>query len=319
LVEGSEQERTKGLGGEMTKIRSTDDSHIQDRRGQRGGGFSIPGLGSGGSLPIPGGKVGGGGLIGLIVIAAIFLLPRLLGGGDGTSLLAPESEQQTGGNTGEACQTEAEQIVCGATNDVQAFWERAYPEAFGEPYTSTDLVFFSGGTNTGCGPASSETGPFYCPVDGLVYIDLDFMEQLQSQFDAPGDLATQYIIAHEFGHHVQNLTGQNVAVQQSSGETQRLMGIALELQADCYAGAWVHDADRRRNAEGEDLIADEEISEALNAAAAVGDDRIQQRTQGRVDPESFTHGTSADRESWFRRGYSTGDPLRCDTFAEIPT
>jgi hypothetical protein len=303
----------------MTRIRSTDDSRIQDRRGQRGGGFSIPGLGSrGGGLPIPGGKAGGGGLIGLIVIAAIILLPRLLGGGDGTSLLAPESEQQAGGG-GEACQTEAEQIVCGATNDVQDYWERAYPQVFDEPYTPTELVFFAGGTDTGCGAASSQTGPFYCPADGLVFIDLDFLDQLQEQFDAPGDLATQYIVAHEFGHHVQNLTGQNAAVQQASGETQRLMGVALELQADCYAGTWVHDADRRRNEAGEDLIDQAEISEALNAAAAVGDDRIQQQTQGRVDSDTFTHGTSEQREGWFRRGYETGDPLQCDTFGELPS
>ncbi len=271
-------------------------------------------------MPIPGGKAGGGGLIGLLVIAAIIFLPRLLGGGGGGgNLITPEADQQVaeGGDDVESCQTEAEQIVCGANNDVQEYWERAYPQAFGQPYTFTELAFFSGATNTGCGPASSQTGPFYCPADGLVYIDLEFLDQLQSDFGAPGDLATQYIVAHEFGHHVQNLTGQNAAVQQSSGETQRLMGVALELQADCYAGAWVYDADRRRNEEGEDLIDPEEISEALNAAAAVGDDRIQMQTQGRVIPESFTHGSAADRESWFRRGYSTGDPTQCNTFEEI--
>jgi uncharacterized protein len=301
----------------MTKIRSTDSSHVQDRRGQGGGGFSIPGLGrSGGGIPIPTGKAGGG-LIGLIVIAAIILLPRLLGGDGGPSLVAPEAEQQSPESGGATCDSEAEQIVCGATNDVQAYWDRAYPAAYGEPYTPTDLILFSGGTDTGCGAASSQTGPFYCPADGYVYIDLDFMEQLQSEFGAPGDLATAYIIAHEFGHHVQNLTGENAAVQQASGDLQRRMGIALELQADCYAGTWVHDADRRRNEQGEDLIDQDELSEALNAAAAVGDDRIQQRTQGRVDPESFTHGTSDQRESWFRRGYESGDPLQCDTFAEV--
>jgi hypothetical protein len=256
-------------------------------------------------------------LIGLLVVAAIIFLPRLLGGGDGTSLITPDDAQDAAVNDGEACQTEAEQIVCGANNDVQDYWEREYPQAFNGPYDDTALAFFSGGTNTGCGAASSESGPFYCPADALVYIDLDFMDQLQSQFGAPGDLATQYIVAHEFGHHVQNLTGQNAVVQQSSGETQRLMGIALELQADCYAGTWVHDAMQRRTDAGEPLIDDGEISEALNAAAAVGDDRIQEQTQGRVDSDTFTHGTSEQREGWFRRGYETGDPLRCDTFAEL--
>jgi len=301
----------------MTKIRSTDDSRIQDRRGQRGGGFSIPGLGRGGSLPIPGGRAGGGGLIGLIVIAAVILLPRLLGGDGGTNLITPGDAQDAAVDNDESCQSEAEQIVCGANEDVQDYWERAYPQAFGQPYDDTELVLFSDGTNTGCGAASSQTGPFYCPADGLVYIDLVFLDQLQSDFGAPGDLATAYIIAHEFGHHVQNLTGQNAVVQQASGETRRLMGVALELQADCYAGAWVRDADERRNAAGEDLIDQGELSEALEAAAAVGDDRIQQQTQGRVDSDTFTHGSSEQREGWFRRGYETGDPLQCDTFAEL--
>jgi predicted metalloprotease len=301
----------------MTRIRSTDSSRIQDRRGQGGGGFSFPGLGSGGGMGFPGGKMGGGGLIGLLVVAAIVLLPRLLGGSDGTSLITPEGAQDDAVASGDSCDSEAEQIVCGANEDVQDYWERAYPQAFGQQYQDTELVLFSGGTNTGCGAASSETGPFYCPADGLVYIDIDFLDQLQSQFGAPGDLASAYIIAHEFGHHVQNLTGQNAEVQRASGETQRLMGIALELQADCYAGAWVHDAMQRRTDEGEPLIDDGEISEALNAAAAVGDDRIQMQTQGRVDSESFTHGSSAQRESWFRRGYQTGDPLQCNTFAEL--
>jgi uncharacterized protein len=276
-------------------------------------------MGGGGGIPMPGGKAGGGGLIGLIVVAAIIFLPRLLGGGAGTNLIIPNEaqEQAEEGADGEACQSEAEQIVCGANEDVQNYWERAYPQAFGQPYTDTELVLFSGGTNTECGAASSATGPFYCPADALVYIDLDFMDQLQSDFGAPGDLATAYIVAHEFGHHVQNLTGQNSVVQQASGETQRLMRIALELQADCYAGAWVRDADQRRNEAGEDLIDQDELSEALNAAAAVGDDRIQQQTQGRVDSDSFTHGTSEQREGWFRRGYETGDPNQCNTFDEL--
>ena len=170
-------------------------------------------------------------------------------------------------------------------------------------------MFFTGGTNTGCGAASSQTGPFYCPADALVYIDLDFMDQLQSEFGAPGDLATQYIVAHEFGHHVQNLTGQNAAVQQASGETQRLMGIALELQADCYAGDVGPRRDaaphRRRRAADRRRARSPRRSTPPRPSATTAS---RCRRQGRVDPESFTHGTSEQREGWFRRGYETGDP-----------
>lgn len=301
----------------MTKIRSTDDSNIQDRRGsgRGGGGLNFPGLGrTGGGMPIP--TKGGGGILGLLVIAAVIFLPRLLGGSSGPDLITPGAAQESA-NDAEACQSDAEQIVCGAFNDAQTYWETAYSQAFGGQYEVTELVFFTGGTDTGCGPASSETGPFYCPADSLVYIDLDFLDRLQDQFGAEGDLATAYIVAHEVGHHVQNLNGANADVQQASGEQQRLMGIALELQADCLAGSWVYDADRRRNEAGEDLIDQTELSEALGAAAAVGDDAIQQQTQGRVVPESWTHGSSAQREQWFRRGYETGDPAQCNTFDEV--
>ena len=296
----------------MTKIRSSDGSNIQDRRGQGGGGgFSFPGLGgSGGGIPT---KMGGGGLIGLLVVAAVLILPRLLGGGSGDSnLITPEAAQEAGveAQGGEAeCQTEIEQILCGAFNDAQEYWVRTYPQAFGGQYEVTDMVWFSGGTDTGCGSASSQTGPFYCPADHLVYFDIDFLEQLQDQLGATGDLATQYIVAHEVGHHVQTLRGTQVNTREE--------GIALELQADCFAGAWVYDADRRRNEAGEDLIDADELDEAVGAAEAVGDDAIQIHSQGRVDESQWTHGSSEQRMSWFRRGYSTGDPSQCDTFAEL--
>lgn len=299
----------------MTRIRSRNSSRVQDRRGQGGGGFGLPGLGRRGGgmgFPMPG-RAGGGGLIGLLVIAAVIFLPRLLGGDGGG-----QSAINANRDGGDACETELEQTLCGANEDVQDYWERTYPDVFGGSYDDTDMVFFSGQTNTGCGMASSQTGPFYCPADRYVYFDLDFLVQLQEQFGAAGDLASQYIVAHEFGHHVQNLTGQNAVVQQASGEQQRMLGIALELQADCYAGAWAYDAARRTDEEtGLPLFEEGEIREAINAAQAVGDDRIQERTQGRVDPESWTHGSAEQRESWFRRGYETGDPARCDTFAEL--
>jgi len=207
-----------------------------------------------------------------------------------------------------------ESIICGATEDVQGYWQRDF-QSLGQQYQPTQTVFFSGATSTGCGQASAETGPFYCPADQLVYIDLDFLTQLQNQFGAQGDLASQYIVAHEYGHHVQNLLGTNAQMQQASQQNPDMANqysVALELQADCYAGMWAHDAAARNLFDQPN-----EVDEALNAAAAVGDDRIQQKTQGRVDPESFTHGTSEQRMTWFRRGFDSGDINQCDTFSEI--
>jgi uncharacterized protein len=293
----------------VTKIRSTDASRIQDRRGQGGGGFSFPGLGGGGGMGMP--TKMGGGIIGIIALLAALFLPKLLGGATSSAV---SSTGETSGDAAEVCQSELEQILCGATEDVQEYWERAYPQAFGAPYDDTETVFFSGATGTNCGQASAAVGPFYCPADRLVYFDLDFLTQLQNQFGATGDLAAQYIVAHEYGHHVQNLTGvsEQVHEAQASNPSQaNQYSIALELQADCFAGAWAHDADTRGKLEQGD------IDEALGAAAAVGDDRIQQKTQGRVDQESWTHGSSEQRVQWFRRGYETGDPQRCNTFEEL--
>lgn len=326
----------------MTKIRSRSSSRIQDRRGQGGGSGGSGGLGdllkgglgggsgSGGGLQIPGGSgglgsiaKGGGGLVMVLVLAAVFVLPKLLGGGtgglpSGGSAVAPATEgasSATGG--GEApCDSELEQILCGATDDVSEYWIDQLPLSFGVDYIDTQTVFFSGYTNTGCGQASSQTGPFYCPLDSLVYFDLDFLVTLQNQFGATGDLAAQYIVAHEFGHHVQNVLGINEQVrqaQQDDPQRANQYSVALELQADCFAGAWARDASDR------DLFDDpNEVEEALNAAAAVGDDTIQEKTSGRIDPESWTHGSSAQRVQWFQRGYQTGDPQSCSTFSEVP-
>jgi predicted metalloprotease len=178
-------------------------------------------------------------------------------------------------------------------------------------YQRTQTVFFSGATQTGCGPASAQTGPFYCPADGLVYFDLDFLNQLQSRFGAQGDFATAYITAHEYGHHVQNLLGlsrQVTELSQQQPSQANELSIRLELQADCLAGAW--------GASVQDQLERGDLEEGLNAAAAVGDDRIQMATQGRTDPESWNHGSSEDRARWFRRGFDSGDPETCDTFGE---
>jgi predicted metalloprotease len=298
----------------VTKIRSKDSSQIEDRRGQGGGGgggmgFPFPG-GGGGGMGIP--MKGGGGLVAILLLLAAMFLPKLLGG---ASQAVSTGDGQATSSTG-TCESELEQILCGATIDEQEYWTRMYPQAFdGQAYTPTKTVFFSGATNTGCGQATSQVGPFYCPLDGLIYFDLDFLVQLQQQFGATGDLAAQYIVAHEYGHHMQNLLGTNETVrelQSRDPERANQYSVALELQADCYAGAWAYDANARNMFEEGEVI-----NEAINAAEAVGDDRIQQRTQGRVDPESWTHGSAEQRASWFRAGFESGDPNVCDTFREL--
>ena len=299
----------------MTKIRSTDGSHIDDRRGQSSGGGGLgslfPGLGSGsgGGFPFP--MKAGGGVLGIIVMLAALFLPKLLGAATGTSQAADTAGGSS--NNPSSCVTDLEQVVCGVTNDVQLYWADALPQYFNTPYQVTDTVWFTGGTNTGCGQASSETGPFYCPADNLVYIDLEFMQQLEEQLiGSATDLAEQYILAHEYGHHVQNILGTNAQVQQiqqNEPDKANQYSVAMELQADCFAGAWVGARDVLEN--------EAELQEAIAAAEGVGDDRIQQKTQGRVDPESWTHGSAEQRRTWFLKGYNTQDPSQCDTFAEI--
>lgn len=336
----------------MTKIRSRDASRIQDRRGQGGGGGmgglgdllggglgSRRGGGRGGGIRLPGGSgglpggvggagkmlKGGGGLMMILLLGAVFILPKMLGGGLGggtvggagpsVSGATDGAAAETSGGDADACSSELEQILCGATNDVSEYWIEQLPLSFGIDYLDTATVFFSGYTNTGCGQASSQTGPFYCPLDNLIYFDLEFLVTLQNQFGATGDLAVQYIVAHEYGHHVQNVLGINEQMrraQQEDPARANQYSVALELQADCFAGAWARDAADR------DVFDDaREVEEALDAAAAVGDDAIQQKTQGRVDPESWTHGSSAQRVEWFQRGFQTGDPQRCTTFSEV--
>jgi uncharacterized protein len=305
----------------MTKVRSTDGSMIDDRRGRSagGGGMSFPGMGGGGAGGFPFPMKAGGGLLGIIVVIAAMVLPQLLGAGGATSpSLAGGSSGQTqsADSADGVCNSDLEQVLCGATIDVQTYWQTALPKFFGTEYRVTQTVFFSGSTSTACGQASAETGPFYCPLDSLVYFDLDFLVALEKQLIGKStDLAQQYIVAHEYGHHVQNLLGTNAQVQQvqrSRPDLANQYSVALELQADCYAGAWVRDvADRGL------LDSSAEINEALSAAAGVGDDRIQQKTQGRIDPESWTHGSAQQRQDWFMRGYNTADPSRCSTFDEV--
>jgi hypothetical protein len=228
---------------------------------------------------------------------------QLLGTGDQTSTAT--------GNAPPASTTPAEErevdFVDAVMKDVQNTWQTILPR-----YQATRVVVFRDAINSACGMAESATGPFYCPQDGRVYLDLGFFEELSRRFGAPGDFARAYVIAHEVGHHVQRLTGIEARTR---GES-----IALELQADCFAGVWGHAAAQPgRAAKGEVELERGDVEQGLNAAAAIGDDRLQRMATGRVMPERFTHGTSAQRVEWFRRGLSSGDPKSCNTFVSTAT
>ena len=268
----------------------------------RGGGLG-GGLGTGG-LPIPIG-VGGGGCGTLLLVLVLILvfsggIPGT-GGGDGGPLSPLDPAEPAPGSATVAPDEERLfEFVSFLSTDIQNQWEALFKES-GEQYQRTKVATFDEGVSTACGGASSATGPFYCPRDSTVYIDLSFFRELAQRFSAAGDFAQAYVIAHEFGHHVQNILGINEKVQ------SREDGIKLELQADCLAGVWGYTAQQRG------LLEPGDVDEALNAATQIGDDRIQERTQGRVDPESWTHGSSADRQKWFEVGFEKGDPAACDT------
>ena len=272
----------------------------------RGGGGGMP-------IPIPGGRAGGG-IGGLVVAVVLFLLfSGVLGGGGGSGLGGlgglSGGPAQPGGTLNP--QSDTDQFVAFLVSDIQAFWGERFAAA-GQDYPETKLVLFDqGGTTSGCGPASAATGPFYCPADQKVYLELGFFDALESRFGAQGgDFAIAYVIAHEFGHHIQTVTGISETVQRESQADpgrQNDLSVRQELQADCLAGVWANSA--------QSDLQPGDIEEAVSAAEAVGDDRIQERTQGRVDPESWTHGSAAQRVEWFGRGYQSGDPGSCDTFS----
>ncbi len=201
------------------------------------------------------------------------------------------------------------QFVNDVTFDLEETWTQLF-EGSDTSLRAADLVLFTGATPTACGQGSSATGPFYCPADSTIYLDMDFFRELEQRFGAPGDFAQAYVIAHEYGHHIQNVLGINADVQQQSRDDPdraNELSIRLELQADCLAGVWGH------SLTSEELGPDE-VNEALTAAAAIGDDRIQASTTGRIDPESWTHGSSAQRTQWFQTGFDSGNPNDCDTF-----
>ena len=198
--------------------------------------------------------------------------------------------------------------------DTQGTWQRV----LGSRYQQTTVVLFRDAVDSACGFAQAATGPFYCPADRRVYLDLGFFDDLARKLDAPGDFAQAYVIAHEFGHHVQNLLGLSERAQRDRSTGGNSSSVALELQADCFAGVWGHDASQSgRSAAGKVELEAGDVEEGLQAASSIGDDRLQRMSRGRVSPESFTHGSSAQRVEWFRRGMQSGDPGACDTFARL--
>jgi predicted metalloprotease len=200
------------------------------------------------------------------------------------------------------------QFVSFLLDDVQNVWAKTLPQ-YGSRFSPARLVLFRNSTNSGCGPAQSAMGPFYCPLDQRVYLDLGFFDELNRRFGASGDFAQAYVVAHELGHHVQHLLGTDARVrqaQENNPSAANELSVRLELQADCYAGVWAHSTQGR-------LLEQGDVDEALGAASAVGDDRIQQRTSGRINVDSFTHGSAAQRSQWFKRGFESGDPRNCNT------
>ena len=281
---------------------------VIDRRGQAApAGYGGRGLGG---IPIP---VGGG--VGAVILLVVVVFAFQLCSGGGFDIpSSPDlggADQAPAGDSGPARQGTLVEFVDAVFDDIQTTWDQDIFRPAGRSYRDTSLVLFTDRTGSGCGVASAETGPFYCPADGLVYLDLGFFRELDRRFGAPGDFAQAYVLAHEVGHHVQTLLGTNAAVQRESRQNpseRNELSVRLELQADCFAGVWAASAYAR------DVLVPGDLEEALTAAAAVGDDRIQEQTQGRIDPESFTHGTSEQRVTWFRTGFDSGDPNACDTF-----
>jgi uncharacterized protein len=304
--------------------------NVEDRRYDDGGydsgpgggfGFPLPG-GGGGGFQIPIGQGGGGiGLIGIIVIAGIALLlgvdPRvILGGGGGMEIPGggrqiqlPRDIQPRAVSPGDDTMKRFVSVVLADTEDI---WTKLFRE-MGRTYVPPKLVLFRGGIQSGCGIANAQMGPFYCPTNRKIYIDLSFYELLKRRFDAPGEFAQAYVIAHEVGHHVQNSLGRLQQVQQlqmaASGTQRNALQVRVELQADCYAGVWAKNTDRINK-----TLESGDIESALRAASAIGDDAIQTSTRGHAVPDSFTHGSSDQRVRWFKRGYDEGKVSACDTF-----
>ncbi len=274
-------------------------TNVEDRRGQ---GPSVGGM-------RVGPRTGIGGIGGIVLIIILLML-----GVDPTALLTSggSMQQSPGTQTFSPEEEELKEFVSVVLADTEDAWHGLFRD-MGRQYREPKLVIYSGAVRSACGMGQSAMGPFYCPGDQKLYIDLSFYNDLKRRHNAPGDFAQAYVVAHEVGHHVQTILGiadQVRSAQQSAGkEEANRIQVMMELQADCFSGVWAKQADRARN-----IIEPGDIDEALNAAAAIGDDRLQRQAQGYVVPESFTHGTSAQRARWFKRGFQSGSPDSCDTF-----
>ena len=284
------------------KWTSGDRSNIEDARGSSGG------------MGVRAGGLGIGGLLLMLVLSwatGIDFLSLLGGGGVGAP---PSADVRPGGGPPPAT-TAAEESAVDMVDAVMEDAQRTWQQVLGSRYRPTTAVLFRDAYQSGCGFAQSATGPFYCPADHKVYLDLGFFSELQSRFGAPGDFARAYVIAHELGHHVQSLMGTDAQVrraQSSRPDQQNALSVALELQADCYAGVWGHQA--MKGGTGRVTIESGDVEAGMKAAAAIGDDRIQRMQTGHVAPDRFTHGSSEQRVTWFRRGLEAGDPNACNTF-----
>ncbi|MEL6675598.1 MAG: neutral zinc metallopeptidase [Bacteroidota bacterium] len=281
-------------------------SNVEDRRGQsRGGGRSYIPRGRGSRIGL--------GTILLMIIVAVFggnPLQFLDSGGSGQMVqTAPPSQSRTV----DAQSNDLGEFVSVVLKETEDVFSRLFPQQLGRPYDKPVLVLFEQATRSACGSASAATGPFYCPADEKVYIDLSFYNTLKNRFNAPGDFAMAYVIAHEVGHHIQHQLGITTQVDRQRGRISQAayndLSVRLELQADFLAGVWAHYADRMTG-----IVESGDIEEAMRAAEAIGDDKLQMQSQGRVRPETFTHGTSAQRMRWFMKGYKTGDLRQGDTF-----
>jgi predicted metalloprotease len=274
--------------------------NLDDLRGQTGGRM------------IGGRGMGIGGAVIALILSLVFGVNIFDGGGGGGPIqTSPGAVDQPVAST--PAEEERIQFVSFVLDDVQKTWAQLLPK-LGDQYQEARMAVFRDGVSTACGDAPAAVGPFYCPTDQRVYLDLSFFDDLARRFGAPGDFAQAYVIAHELGHHVQHVIGIEQRVRQMQGsrpDAANQMSVALELQADCFAGVWANSTSQRR------LLESGDVEEALAAASAVGDDRIQAQTTGRIRPETFTHGSAAQRAQWFRRGMESGDPNVCDTFGSL--